>query len=328
MKNRKRALALAGSAVLAVGLLAGCGTAAGGSGPTAGPGGGASEGTGSVWKAERLKIDGPDGYMSARTLVDGRLYFSSGGVWQDDGSISPEELWSAPLEGGKAEKLSGYSAPERPEGLEDYRVQINAIAPAKDGLWLYETVNGTRYELPEGFSGDEADKYEYAKEVTSSRLLLLDRDTAQEKLSVELDKALEAVKTAEQDAGESVNMSAMCSDAEGNLCVLYDQSAAALFDAQGEFLGAQAVPGWWDTALSLADGRAAIAGRGDEGHVLRPWISRRRPWGRTSPCPETPTTYGPAEAAIHSAVWTASTSTGWTRAPARALAWPDCLTAA
>lgn len=270
MKNRKRALALAGSAVLAVGLLAGCGTAAGGSGPTAGPGGGASEGTSSVWKAERLKIDGPDGYMSARTLVDGRLYFSSGGVWQDDGSISPEELWSAPLEGGKAEKLSGYSAPERPEGLEDYRVQINAIAPAKDGLWLYETVNGTRYELPEGFSGDEADKYEYAKEVTSSRLLLLDRDTAQEKLSVELDKALEAVKTAEQDAGESVNMSAMCSDAEGNLCVLYDQSAAALFDAQGEFLGAQAVPGWWDTALSLADGRAAIAGRGDEGHVLRP----------------------------------------------------------
>lgn len=82
-----------------------------------------------------------------------------------------------PLEGGTAEKLSGYKAMAIPEGLEGARVQIGAIAPSSEGLWLYETVSGTKYNLPENYSGGEDGKYEYAQEVNLTSLRLVDAST-------------------------------------------------------------------------------------------------------------------------------------------------------
>ena len=67
------------------------------------------------------------------------------------------------------------------------------MAASGVGLWLYETVNGTVYELPEGFSGEEYEKYDYAKDVSERRLRLVDAATGAEKLTAELDKALDAV---------------------------------------------------------------------------------------------------------------------------------------
>ena len=271
MKNGKRAIALISALVLALGLISGCGAAPAGPGGKA-PGGGAGEAAGSVWRAERRKIEGLEGLMDAKAVADGKVYFStSRNLWDDDAKEGePVELWTVPLEGGKVEKLAGYKPLEAPEGLEDLRVQINAIAPSRAGLWLYESQSGTSYDLPEGFSGDDADKYEYAKEHDMSVLRLIDPDTAAEKLKVELGPVYEAVKKVYPEAGDSLSMSAMYSDADGSLCVIYGMSAAALFGADGEFLGAQALPGWWDTVLRLSDGRAAIGGRDEGGYELRP----------------------------------------------------------
>ncbi len=270
MKHRKRAAALIITAALALGLLAGCGAAKTPGKPGATPGT-AAEGSGSVWRAEKRKIDGLEGNMDAKAAAGDRLYFSTAPGYDAEGeNTDTTQLWSVPLEGGKAEKLSGYKAMAAPEGLEGVRAQINAIAPSAAGLWLYETVSGTKYDLPENYSGGEDGKYEYAQEVNLSRLRLVDASTGEEKRSVELDKAMEEVKKTSQDMGDSLFMSAMNSDAEGNVCVIYNLSAAALISSEGELLGVQPLTGWWDSAVRLSDGRTAIGGRGENGYALRP----------------------------------------------------------
>ena len=220
MKHRKRAAALIITAALALGLLAGCGAAKTPGKPGATPGT-AAEGSGSVWRAEKRKIDGLEGNMDAKAAAGDKLYFSTAPGYDAEGENTDSvQLWSVPLEGGTAEKLSGYKAMAIPEGLEGARVQIGAIAPSSEGLWLYETVSGTKYDLPENYSGGEDGKYEYAQEVNLTSLRLVDASTGEEKRSVELDKAMEEVKKLSQDMGDSVFMSAMNADDEGNVCVI------------------------------------------------------------------------------------------------------------
>ena len=280
MKNGKRALALISALVLALGLISGCGAAPAGPGGKA-PGGGQGEAAGSVWRAERRKLDGFDGFMDTKAVADGKVYFSTSRNWWEDEEHKgePVELWTAPLEGGKAEKLSAYKAVEAPEGLENRRVQLSSIVPSKAGLWLYESQSGTSYDLPPNFSGDDADKYEYAKEHDMSVIRLIDPETAAEKLKIELGPVYEAVKKANPEAGDGLSMTAMYSDADGNLCVIYDMNVAALFGAGGEFLGAQVLPGWWDGVIRLSDGRAAISGRSDGNYELRPVDFAARAFG-------------------------------------------------
>lgn len=269
MKSIKRAIALGISAALAAGLLAGCGGAPAPGSPGSTPGAG-GEASGAVWRAERRKIEGFEGSISAKAVSEGRLYYTADRGYTDDGKSLPNELWSVPMEGGKAERLAQYQPMPVPEGVEDARVQINALSPSGAGLWLYESLSGTRYELPEGYSGGEDGKYEYAKEESRSVLRLLDAATGAEKLSVELDKALEEVRKAAPDNGDAPYFSAMYADAEGNVCVLYDMNTAALFSSGGEFLRAKTVEGWWDSVTRLADGRAALGGHSGEGYALRP----------------------------------------------------------
>lgn len=269
MKRTKRAIALIIAVVLAVGLLAGCGSSQAPGKPGGTPGA-PQGGTGSVWRAERRKIDGLEGNMDAKAASGGKLFFSTGELYTDEGEPKPAALWTVPLEGGKAEQLSGYQPQTVPEGLEGARAQISAISPSAAGIWIYETVSGTKYNLPENYSGGEDGKYEYAEEMNLARLRLVDASTGAELKSVELDQAMDEVKKASPDSGDSIYMSAMYSDETGNVCVVFDQTAAALFSAEGKFLGAQALQGWWDSAVRLADGRVAVGGRGDEGYVLRP----------------------------------------------------------
>ena len=118
MKHRKRAAALIITAALALGLLAGCGAAKTPGKPGATPGT-AAEGSGSVWRAEKRKIDGLEGNMDAKAATGDRLYFSTAPGYDAEGeNTDTVQLWSVPLEGGTAEKLSGYKAMAIPEGLE------------------------------------------------------------------------------------------------------------------------------------------------------------------------------------------------------------------
>ena len=71
----------------------------------------------------------------------------------------------------------------------------------------------------------------------------------------------------------------MNADDEGNVCVIYNLSAAALFSPEGEFLGALPLTGWWDSAVRLSDGRAALGGRGDDGYALRPIDFKSKSFG-------------------------------------------------
>ena len=124
--------------------------------------------------------------MKAKAVSEGKLYFTTS-VTDEETYEEHERLWSAPLEGGKAESLAQYEEPKAPEGADSIRRSVNSMAASGVGLWLYETVNGTVYELPEGFSGEEYEKYDYAKDVSERRLRLVDAAPGAEKLTAGLD---------------------------------------------------------------------------------------------------------------------------------------------
>lgn len=283
MQRKKRAAALFAAAAVMTGLLAGCGGAPQGAEPT-GP---AAGGTGTVWQSERRKIDGVEGLMKAKAVSEGKLYFTTS-VTDEETYEEHERLWSAPLEGGKAESLAQYEEPKAPEGADSIRRSVNSMAASGVGLWLYETVNGTVYELPEGFSGEEYEKYDYAKDVSERRLRLVDAATGAEKLTAELDKALDAVKSTLQLPDDEPYVSSMSADAEGNLCAVFNQTAAALFSKDGALLGVKPLPGWWDSALQLRDGRAAVAGSEESDYVLRPVDFAAGGFGSDLPLPVNP----------------------------------------
>ena len=283
MQRRTRAAALVAAAAVMTGLLAGRGGAPQGAEPT-GP---AAGGTGTVWQSERRKIDGVEGLMKAKAVSEGKLYFTTS-VTDEETYEEHERLWSAPLEGGKAESLAQYEEPKAPEGADSIRRSVNSMAASGVGLWLYETVNGTVYELPEGFSGEEYEKYDYAKDVSERRLRLVDAATGAEKLTAELDKALDAVKSTLQLPDDEPYVSSMSADAEGNLCAVFNQTAAALFSKDGALLGVKPLPGWWDSALQLRDGRAAVAGSEESDYVLRPVDFAAGGFGSDLPLPVNP----------------------------------------
>lgn len=264
----RRAAAFIISAALAAGLLAGCGGAPAPSAPGGTPG--AAGSAVGVWRAERRKLEGPGGILESRAASGGRLYFSTAQGY-DDGEEKPVQLWSVPVEGGEAVRLAQYAPPAAPEGSEDVRVQVNALSPSSAGLWVYESLSATRYELPEGYSGGEDGKYDYAVESSQQALRLLDPETGAEKLSVDLEGALSEVKKTLRE-GEDLNYaSSVCADGEGNVCVLYNLSTAALFSPEGRFLGTQtAEGGWWDSVVRLGDGRAALSGHAGEDYLLTP----------------------------------------------------------
>lgn len=92
MRKFKRVGALIISSAMALGLLAGCGGAPA-TGRPGGTPGASAEGTGSVWRAERRKIDGPEGTMDAKAVADGKLFFSTSDIFWEEGGAKPVDLW-------------------------------------------------------------------------------------------------------------------------------------------------------------------------------------------------------------------------------------------
>lgn len=89
-------------------------------------------------------------------------------------------------------ELTGYAPPAAAQESEDSYSYINSVAAAENGdLLVSETVSMTVFELPEGFSGTEEEKYEYADYVSTDYLRLLD-STGAEKSIVDLTAAAEA----------------------------------------------------------------------------------------------------------------------------------------
>lgn len=101
MKHRKRAAALIITAALALGLLAAAVRQKRRESRGATPGT-AAEGSGSVWRAEKRKIDGLEGNMDAKAAAGDKLYFSTAPGYDAEGENTDSvQLWSVPLEGAR-----------------------------------------------------------------------------------------------------------------------------------------------------------------------------------------------------------------------------------
>ena len=188
MKDGKRFAAFLLTAALIVGLLSGCGSTEKEQ-TTDVPG---QEATGLVWTSEFTDLGSAAGYVSSVSFAGGKFYFNTSD-YDEEAQRSVEKLWCVDAAAGTMSELTGYAPPAAAQESEDSYSYINSVAAAENGdLLVSETVSMTVFELPEGFSGTEEEKYEYADYVSTDYLRLLD-STGAEKSIVDLTAAAEAV---------------------------------------------------------------------------------------------------------------------------------------
>ena len=209
MKNSKRLAAFLLVAALMAGLFAGCGSTEGEQATDA-PG---QEATGLVWTSEFTDLGSAAGYVSSVSFAGGKFYFNTSD-YDEEAQRSVEKLWCVDAAAGTMSELTGYAPPAAAQESEDSYSYINSVAAAENGdLLVSETVSMTVFELPEGFSGTEEEKYEYADYVSTDYLRLLD-STGAEKSIVDLTAAAEAVaqklQGQEDMYGSSNYLSYMC----------------------------------------------------------------------------------------------------------------------
>lgn len=270
MKNSKRLAAFLLVAALMAGLLAGCGSPEGEQATDA-PG---QEATGLVWTSEFTDLGGAAGYVSSVSFAGGKFYFNTSD-YDEEAQRSVEKLWCVDAAAGTMSELTGYAPPAAAQESEDSYSYINSVAAAENGdLLVSETVSMTVFELPEGFSGTEEEKYEYADYVSTDYLRLLD-STGAEKSIVDLTAAAEAVaqklQGQEDMYGSSNYLSYMCAGPDGSALLMYNQRIAVLVDAQGQVQLCEDLQNWWDAPIVLPDGRPAFRGHEGDGSVLRPF---------------------------------------------------------
>ena len=257
MKNSKRLAAFLLVAALMAGLLAGCGSPEGEQ-TTDAPG---QEATGLVWTSEFTDLGSAAGYVSSVSFAGGKFYFNTSD-YDEEAQRSVEKLWCVDAAAGTMSELTGYAPPAAAQESEDSYSYINSVAAAENGdLLVSETVSMTVFELPEGFSGTEEEKYEYADYVSTDYLRLLD-STGAEKSIVDLTAAAEAVaqklQGQEDMYGSSNYLSYMCAGPDGSALLMYNQRIAVLVDAQGQVQLCEDLQNWWDAPIVLPDGRPAL----------------------------------------------------------------------
>ncbi len=270
MKKHTRIAALLMAAALMLTLLAGCGGGPEDEQTTDEPG---SDASGLVWVSEFTKVNGIEDYISNPVILDGKAYVSQSGYDETTGTWTPG-IWVIDLSTGEASKLEGYTPSTGPEGYEDVYVSINSLSAAADGgFWVSESINATRFNLPEGFNEETDDRYQYAEEYSSAALRHLDA-TGAEVSSIDLSVAQAAAEANSQATadmyGGSMYLSSSGSDAEGNIGLLYNQSILVMLSNTGEVLYSGYQEGWWDKFMTLQDGTLAMIGSGSAGYVLRP----------------------------------------------------------
>ncbi len=270
MKDGKRFAAFLLTAALIVGLLSGCGSTEKEQ-TTDVPG---QEATGLVWTSEFTDLGSAAGYVSNVSFAGGKFYFNTSD-YDEEAQRSVEKLWCVDAASGTMSQLTGYAPPAAAQESEDSYSYINSVAAAENGdLLVSETVGMTTFNLPEGFSGTEEEKYEYAEYSSTDYLRLLD-STGAEKGTIDLTAAAEAVaqKLQGQDDmwGSSNNLSYMCAGPDGSALLMYNQHIAVFVDAQGQVQLCEDLGNWWDAPVVLPDGRPAFRGHEGDGSVLRPF---------------------------------------------------------
>ena len=269
MNGGKRFAALLMAAALIFTLLPGCGDS-GGEQSTDAPGG-AEEGK--VWVSEFTKLDGVTEYMGSPLVLDGKAYFSQN-VYDSETGGYELSLWSVDLATGEAARLEGYVQSAAPEGYEESYININGLAKAAGGsFWVCEELNSVKFNLPEDFDEETGDKYQYSESVRQTLLRRVDAagsELEKADLTAVEEAVLAQMQTGDMYGDTYTYLSSMVSDAEGRLCLLYNQSVLVLLSAEGKLLSCTALDGWWERLINLPDGGAALYGNGGAGFVLRP----------------------------------------------------------
>lgn len=277
MTHLKRIIALALCLALVLAL-----SACGGDTPSAQE---SENPSGLVWTADyaELSLDSNIQYVNSSVFAGGKLYISAQ-TYNEETSESGTILAGIDPSTGEASTLPGYTAPSLPEEAEGGSVSVNRIAAGPDGgLWVLEDIFYHFFNLPEGFSGTDEEKYNYSEYRNSAALRLLD-STGAEVLSVDLSSL----------AGEQDNfyVSAMTGDSEGNVYIgdqnggfyVYAPDGTQIFSAAPGSLGELS---YIDKILTLGDGRAALVTYDNtlSSNVLRPFDTSLKNFGESIPIP-------------------------------------------
>lgn len=208
--------------------------------------------SGKVWSADFLELGIDEGFWPNSVSLDSERVLLTGTITEDY-TYSPVIL-KANIDGTGLERLPEYVPIEAPEG-EQMQSDITALcADADGGVWIFERGNCYSFDLPEGFSGTDEERYEYY--IVGESLMYLRRLDAN---GAELQR-IDVSEHSSEDEYFYVN--SMICDAQGNLYITDGSSRVIAFSPEGEQLLDIETQDWINELVNLADGTVAASSYG------------------------------------------------------------------
>ncbi|MEG1633152.1 MAG: extracellular solute-binding protein [Oscillospiraceae bacterium] len=290
MKNITKALSL----ILVVALLCGTMAACGGKDAGESPNPSADAG-GKVWMATFKQPTVKEGSLNQSCISGDSVYavysggtsYSSssfsgltGSTTVSTSSISTDAdytpvIYKISRDGASSEKLEAYAPAAMPEGIIG-NTNINAIcADAEGNLWVMEEAYSYHYDLPEGFSGSEADKQQYFKDDGSKYFLRKLDASGKELVSIDL-AALAAGAEYFHTMGLECDAAGNVYFSDGNTKIyVYDKDGAAAFNID--------LKSYVNGIYRLSDGAVAAMVYEEQGIAVKPIDAKTKAFGTSIP---------------------------------------------
>ena len=227
----------------------------------------------------------PEGIVDIRNLIytDNTLFFSSYFMVNEETWEYATKLYSMNLDGTNITELPNYVSGANP--FEDALGSMYLMAMNMDNegnLWVTETGSFYRFNLPEGFDGEDWEQWDYYEPLDSIISIRKLDTTGAELLSLDI-SAISAGR-------EWFNVNAFNIDSSGNLYIGANEEIFVLND-QGNMQFSLEVANWVEALIRLPDGSVGYFGWNDggpdgHGYSLRKIDPIARAWGETVDLPQ------------------------------------------
>lgn len=170
-------------------------------------------------------------------------------------------LYSIKKDGTGYQKLADYT-PKAVSSGDDKNTNVSfdrLMVDEQGNLWVAESVSKTKFNLPEGFSGSEQDKWQYYAGEDRQSFIRKLSNTGAELASIDLSQFVETPKeTDDKMQGGSFYINGMVADKAGNVYISDGNNTVYVLGPDASFLFKVTVDGWLSGLTQIKDGTVGV----------------------------------------------------------------------